>query len=170
MRHLVGRGQGSHRPVGPHKEPAFGRRNLATATPTLIKTALISVGSAVSDWVAGDLPEIRSPFRTRKRGVETKIILNGVARPIDEVLLGNLAGAHAWYGMLNAGKTFAEISQVTGTPKRRIQQMHDLAFVASDIIRDLMKDRQPIGFTSDWCLRHNLPADWQAPRDLIAAL
>jgi len=30
--------------------------------------------------------------------------------------------------------------------------------------------RQPPGFTSDWCLRHELPSDWQEQRDLIATL
>ena len=28
----------------------------------------------------------------------------------------------------------------------------------------------PQGYTSDWCLRHDLPSDWQAQRDLIATL
>ena len=122
------------------------------------------------DRIAGHLPVIRSLFQHRKRGVETKIILNGVARPIDAVLLGNIANAHDWYGMIKAGKTFTEISQTTGTPKRRVQQMLDLAFLAPDIIRDVLEGRQPLGFTSDWCLRHDLPADWKNQRDLIAAL
>lgn len=120
--------------------------------------------------VNGDLPAIRAPFRIRKRGVETKIVLNGTARPVDEVLLGNIASAHAWYGMIGAGKTFANISRETCTSKRRIQQMLDLAFLAPEIIREVMEGRQPIGFTSDWCLRHDLPIDWQAQRDLIATL
>jgi hypothetical protein len=122
------------------------------------------------DRITTNALSITAPFQTRKRGVETKIILNGVARPIDEILLGNIASAHAWYGMLKAGKTFAEISKATGTSKRRIQQMLDLAFLAPDIIRDVIEGHQPVGFTSDWCLRHDLPADWQAQRDLIATL
>ncbi len=85
-------------------------------------------------------------------------------------MLGNIANAHDWYGMIKAGKTFTEISQTTGTPKRRVQQMLDLAFLAPDIIRDVLEGRQPLGFTSDWCLRHDLPADWKNQRDLIAAL
>jgi len=120
--------------------------------------------------IASDLKPILAPFRIRKRGVETKIVLNGTARPVDDVLLGNIASAHAWYGMIKAGRTFADISRETGISKRRIQQMLDLAFLAPDIIRDVMEGRQPLGFTSDWCLRHDLPSDWQAQRDLIATL
>ena len=123
-----------------------------------------------SNRIASDLSPIQAPFRTRKRGVETKIILNGTARPVDGVLLGNIASAHAWYRMIKAGKPFADISRDTGISKRRIQQMLDLAFLAPDLIREVMEGRQPLGFTSDWCLRHDLPTDWQEQRDLIATL
>lgn len=117
-----------------------------------------------------NLSTIRAPFRIRKRGVETKIVLNGAPQPIDETLLKNIANAHAWYGMIKAGKSFAEIAHESGISKRRIQQMLDLAFLAPDIIRLVMQGRQPIGFTSDWCLRHEVPSDWPAQRDLIATL
>jgi len=120
--------------------------------------------------IIGDLPFIHSPFQIRKRGVETKIILNGAARAVDEVLLINIAQALRWYGLLKAGNTFSEISRETGISKRRIQQMLDLAFLAPDIVRDVLQGSQPLGFTSDWVLRHNLPSDWQAQRELIATL
>jgi hypothetical protein len=48
--------------------------------------------------------------------------------------------------------------------------MLDLAFLAPDIIGQVMDGRQPLGFTSDWCLRHELPSDWQTQRGLIATL
>jgi len=113
---------------------------------------------------------IRAPFGTRKRGVETKLILDNATRQPDQTLVGNIASAHAWYSMIRAGRTFAEISEATGVSKRRIQQMLDLAFLAPDIVRDVLDERQPIGFTSDWCLRHELPADWREQRRIIATL
>lgn len=78
---------------------------------------------------------------------------------------GGLSYESVW-----AGKIFADIPRETGISKRRIQQMLDLAFLAQGIIRDAMEGRQPIGFTSDWCLRHDMPTDWQAQRVLIATL
>lgn len=48
--------------------------------------------------------------------------------------------------------------------------MLDLAFLAPDIMRDVLDGRQPLGFTSDLCLRHEVPSDWQAQCDLIATL
>ena len=66
---------------------------------------------------------------------------------------------------LNRGIAAAE-----GTSKRRVQQMIDLAFLAPDIVRDVLDGKQPIGFTSDWCLRHEIPSDWSKQRAIVASL
>ncbi|MEM9429595.1 MAG: recombinase family protein [Pseudomonadota bacterium] len=116
------------------------------------------------------LPPIHAPFRMRKRGVETRLILDGAARSPDDTLIANIANAQAWYGMLKDGRTFSEIASETGISKRRIQQMLDLAFLAPDIVRDILDGRQALGLTSDWCLRHDLPSDWRAQRELVATL
>jgi DNA invertase Pin-like site-specific DNA recombinase len=112
----------------------------------------------------------RVSFQLRKRGVETKIILADAPKGIDETLIRNIAKASVWFGRIKAGETFTEIAATEGTSKRRIQQMIDLAFLAPDVIRDVMEGKQPIGFTSDWCLRHDLPGAWNEQRQLIATL
>lgn len=56
------------------------------------------------------------------------------------------------------------------TSKRRVQQMIDLAFLAPDIVRDALDGSQPLGLTSDWLLRHDLPANWKEQRALVATL
>ncbi len=48
--------------------------------------------------------------------------------------------------------------------------MIELAFLAPDIIRDVLEGTQSLGFTSDWCLRHIIPTGWDEQRALIAAL
>ncbi len=68
---------------------------------------------------------------------------------------------------MKAGKSFAQIADVEKTSKRRVQQMIDLAFLAPDIVRDVLDGNQPIGFTSNWCLRHALPSDWNEQRQLL---
>ena len=110
------------------------------------------------------------PFQLRKRGVETKIILNDAPSGKDETLIRNIAKAHAWFERIKAGETVSEIAASEGTSKRRVQQLVDLAFLAPDIIRDALEGRQPIGFTSEWCLRHDLPSDWTAQRQRLATL
>ena len=110
------------------------------------------------------------PFQLRKRGVETRIILGGAPTGQDYTLIRNIARAHVWFERIKAGETFAQIAEADDTSKRRIQQMIDLAFLAPDIVRDVIDGKQPLGFTSEWCLRNDLPSDWQEQRALLASL
>ncbi len=109
------------------------------------------------------------PFTERRRGVEMKLIIEGDAT-IDERLLRNIANANHWYKRIKQGATFDQISNETGTSKRRIQQMIHLAFLAPDIVRQITQGKQPMGLTSDWLLLHSMPADWDAQRKRIANL
>lgn len=110
------------------------------------------------------------PFELRKRGVETRVILANVLAETDETLIRNIAKANAWFDCIKTSETFAEIAATEGTSKRRVQQMMGVAFLAPDIVRDVLDGNQPLGFTSEWCLRHDLPSDWTAQRQLLATL
>jgi DNA invertase Pin-like site-specific DNA recombinase len=120
------------------------------------------------DLVDADL-QITLPFTERRRGVEMKFVVGDTATP-DEKLLRNLANANHWYARLKDGATFDEIAAEAGTSKRRVQQMIHLAFLAPDIVRQITLGTQPLGLTSDWLLRHDMPADWDAQRKRIANL
>ena len=48
--------------------------------------------------------------------------------------------------------------------------MIDLAFLAPEIVGQITAGTQPIGFTSDWFKRHQLPQDWLKQREILAAL
>ena len=113
---------------------------------------------------------ITTNFQLRKRGVETKLILADVPTGQDDKLIRNIASAHAWFKQIKSGATFDQIADAEQTSKRRVQQIIELAFLAPDIIRDVLEGKQPVGFTSDWCVRHSIPSDWNAQRDLLQSL
>lgn len=123
----------------------------------------------INDTPQDDLA-ITAPFQLRKCGVETKLILADEPGDRDETLIKNIAKAHVWYERIKAGETFSDIAATETTSKRRIQQMIDLAFLAPNILRDVIEGKQPIGLSSDWCLRHEIPSDWSEQRQLTAAL
>ncbi len=110
------------------------------------------------------------PFQTRKRGVETKLIIGHVEPEKDHTLIRNLATAHKWLGMIKLGKSLDEVALEVTTSRRRIQQIIAFAFLAPDIVQMILDGRQPIRLTSEWVLRHKLPNDWQDQRALIATL
>jgi hypothetical protein len=123
-----------------------------------------------AEYINADALTSRHPFQLRKRGVETRIVLADTPTGQDETLIRNIARANAWFGRIKSGETFAEIAETEGTSKRRVQQMIDLAFLAPDIVRDVLDGKQPMGFTSEWFLRHDLPSDWQEQHALVATL
>ncbi len=110
------------------------------------------------------------PFQTRKRGVETKLIIGHVEPDKDHTLIRNLATSHKWFGMIKAGKSLDAIAAQEATSRRRIQQIIAFAFLAPNIVQMILDGRQPIGLTSEWVLRHKLPNDWQDQRALVATL
>ena len=113
---------------------------------------------------------VTSPFRHRKRGVETKLIIGDEPADIDATLLRNIARAHRYFDLVRSGKTFAEIAEAEGVSKRRVQQVIELAFLAPDVIRTVREGRQPVGMTSDWLKRHAFSPIWTEQRDAFATL
>ncbi|WP_320179001.1 hypothetical protein [Roseovarius pacificus] len=94
----------------------------------------------------------------------TSRVTRAVLSPAAQVL------AHAWFERIKAGETFSDIATTDNTSKRRIQQLVGLTFLAPDIVWDVLDGQQPLGFTSEWCLRHDLPSAWTLQRQLRATL
>ncbi len=134
-----------------------------------LKTVSVSLDIDV-DAIDANVLQIEAPFQLRKRGVETKIILAETPRDRDETLIRNIALAHHWLERIKAGETFGDIAKTDDISKRRVQHMIDLAFLAPDLVRDVLEGKQSLGFTSDWCKSRTLPSDWQDQRALIATL
>ncbi|MCY1128625.1 recombinase family protein [Frigidibacter sp. RF13] len=126
--------------------------------------------NVAEDRIDPDQLRVATAFTMRRRGVETKLILGNEAGPPDQRLLTNIAAALGWLDRIKAGKTYAEIADEDGVPKYRVQQAICYAFLAPDIIRQVLQGRQPLGLTSKWIFRHALPLDWAEQRALIARL
>ncbi len=139
-------------------------------TVTLDPTRLATLCSAAAHAIDQEILTLSAPFLMRKRGVETKLILQDTPIDPDQTLIRNIAKAHQWYQQVKAGQTLSDIARDAGTSTRRIQHMIDLAFLAPDLVGQVLAGTQPAGFTSDWFKRHSLPGEWQDQRDLIATL
>lgn len=132
--------------------------------------ALAALLATAPDRIATDALTGTAAFQHRKRGVETRLILAGEPGAQDKILLRNIAKAQQWWQEIKAGRSFDEIAATTGISRRRVQQVIGLAFLAPDLVRDVVQGQQPVGFTSRWYLRHDLPSDWDQQRQLIRAL
>lgn len=132
--------------------------------------AVSQVLSIKEDRILANALTITSPFQIRKRGVETKLVLGDDTVERDETLIQNIAKAHHWFEQIKAGRTLSEVAKANATTSRRIQQIIELALLAPDITKMILEGKQPLGFTSEWCKRHQLPSNWQEQRVMIATL
>jgi site-specific DNA recombinase len=137
---------------------------------SLSSNSLAELLSVDYERVSEEHLEIESAFRLRKRGVETKLILASATGQRDETLIKNIAKAHQYFDLIRSGKTYAEIAAAEGVSKHRIQKLVDLAFVAPDVVRDVFAGSQPTRLTSEWLLRHAVPAIWTEQRNIFRSL
>ena len=119
--------------------------------------ACLSMGP---DCIREDALRILAPFRLRRRGVETKLVLGNPTKSVDRTLLRNIANALSWLDRIKAGKTYEQIATEHAIPTDRVRKAIRYAFLAPDIVRAIVEGRQPVGLTSSYLLHHPLPDDW----------
>ena len=110
------------------------------------------------------------PFRQRRRGVETRLIIENPTSNRDQTLIRNVALAHSWFAELRNGASFTEVAERAGTSKRRVMQLVDLAFLAPDLTAQILDGQQPASLTSDVLIRQGIPSDWDEQRRLFDSL
>ena len=148
-------------------EARFGASNMELRLDRDVLSTKLDVPKA--DLFGGGLV-FNKPFRLRKRGVETKLVLGGIQTEPDQTLIRNIIAAQNWFEAIRLGKTFEQIAKDAEITKPRILQMMDHAFLAPDIVKMIAAGKQPVGLTSEWLQRNALPIDWQEQRQVIASL
>ena len=129
--------------------------------------ACLSMGP---DRIREDALRIHAPFRLRRRGVETKLVLGNPTKSVERTLLRNIRNALSWLDRIKAGKTYEQIATEDAIPTDRVRKAIRYAFLAPDIVRAIVEGRQPVGLTSSSLLHYPLPDDWEKQRALIATL
>ncbi len=107
------------------------------------------------------------PLTIRRRGVETKLLLHGEPLPQDTTLIGNIAKGHAYLDLITKGQSAQAIAEKNGISVKRVQQIIEFAFLGPDAVRQIIEGRQPPFLTADWCLKHEIAADWAAQQMLF---
>ena len=132
---------------------------LCLSCSTAIRSLLAS--SMGPERIREDALRILAPFRLRRRGVETKLVLGNPTKSVDRTLLRNIANALSWLDRIKAGKTYEQIATEDAIPTDRVRKAIRYAFLAPDIVRAIVEGRQPVGLTSSYLLHHPLPDDWR---------
>ena len=110
---------------------------------------------------------IEAPFKTRRRGIETKIIVGDMKPAPDRTLLRGLAKAHRWAAAMQGGRSLAAIARQEKVSEAYIRPRLRLAFLSPPIQKAILRGTQPADMTLEALLRTTLPLEWQAQEDIL---
>ena len=114
------------------------------------------------------------PLQMRRRGIEMKFVVNGDSKAsprTDPALLKMIARAHCWFGDLVSGHaaSMVEIGKREKVGKRYVSRIIRLAFLAPEVVEQIVKGRQPPELTAESLLkdRTQLPLEWEAQHRML---
>jgi len=121
-----------------------------------------AIGSSDDDLV------IVAPVTLRRRGVETKLIIDGPDGPntapqTDITLIKVIAQAHRWKDDILSGRfpTLRRLARTYDEDDRYVARLLPLAFLAPWIVEAAVAGEQPIDLTAqDLVTLDELPPDW----------
>ncbi len=113
------------------------------------------------------------PVHFKRRGVELKLVLAGEQGPSanpDPKLIDAVIQAHRWFEDLRSGEVASvlDLAKGHGVDRGNVSKTLPLAFLAPDIVQDILDGRQPLELTTSRLKRiGELPASWSAQRQLL---
>ena len=119
--------------------------------------------------------ELTAAVGLRRRGVETKLVLPGLARQnhtarYDPALVKAIARGRAWFEELASGRsrTLQELAKRDGISRRYIRRLVNLAFLSPKLIEAMLLGRQPVDLSATRLTEFDLPLDWSGQHRLLA--
>jgi len=113
-------------------------------------------------------------MQIRRREIEMKFVINGDSKAsprTDPALLKMIARAHCWFDNLVSGRaaSMVEIGKREKVGKRYVSRIIRLAFLAPDIVEQIVKGCQPPELTAESLLkdRARLPLAWEAQHRVL---
>src|SRR5215470_5632358 len=123
-----------------------------------------------------DTIELPATIEFKRRGVETKLQLPGVAEPnhglrCDPALIKAIARGRAWFGELATGRarSLEELARRDGISRRYIRRLVGLAFLSPRLVEAILKAQQPVELTATRLSQLDLPLDWSEQHRLLAS-
>lgn len=112
---------------------------------------------------------LKIAIKLQRKGVEAKLVIAGQTkyRQPDAELCRLIAKGRYWFDLLASGKvkSVKEIAIKEEIFDTEVTRVLPLAFLAPEIVKDILEGRQPESLTVKGLARLNpLPTDWQAQK------
>jgi len=124
------------------------------------------------DVEQGQTATLKYRLQQKRRGVEFKLIIGGRAlNTPDTKLTKTIAQARHWYEQLKTEKrsSVQDIALSENIDASDVSRTLPLAFLAPDIVHDIITGNQPVELTTDSIKRKtaHLPNDWSDQRSYL---
>jgi DNA invertase Pin-like site-specific DNA recombinase len=147
----------------PGQHPAL----IDIADPLLAREVLLSASEPI---------ELKAAVAFKRRGVETKLVLPGLAQQnhnskCDPALIKAMARGSVWFEELATGRarSLQELARREGITRRYIRRLVNLAFLSPQLVEAILQGRQPVELTATRLTELDLPLDWTEQRRLLAS-
>lgn len=107
-----------------------------------------------------DRPEIEKPLKLRRRGVETKLCINGQTRVPDLTLLKRFYRAMEWVGEVEAGASLAAIAEREKVAPEFISNNIKFAFLSPQIIERVIAGSHAPTLSTERIFKSQMPNFW----------
>jgi hypothetical protein len=134
----------------------------------------LTVDLALFTGGAGPLVRHEIPMRIKRRGVETRLVIEGAtitsATTVDAALVKAVVRAHTWFDDLVAGqaKSLKAIAKAEKLSDQYVSRLMPLALLALEIVKAVLAGTQPVDLTADTLINHtDLPTSWVEQKALL---
>lgn len=108
------------------------------------------------------------PYRMRRRGFESKLILPGTARTEpDQTLVRRTLQAMDWLKELKSGKSLSEVASTHNVPTEYVSANLDLALLSPKVLSAIADGKHDPYFTATRLKSMTIPHDWAAQETLL---
>jgi len=132
--------------------------------------------SCASDTASDNSIELKAAVAFRQRGVETKLVLPGLAQQnhrsrCDPALIKAIVRGRALFEELatERARSLQELAKRDGITRRYIRRLVNLAFLSPQLVEAILQGRQPAELTATRLSELDLPLDWTEQRRLLAS-
>jgi site-specific DNA recombinase len=134
------------------------------------------VWSSASEDPSDSAIELTAAVAFKRRGVETKLVLPGLAQRnhssrCDPALIKAIARGRTWFEELATGRarSLEELARRDGITRRYIRRLLCLAFLSPELVEAILQGRQPVELTATRLTELDLPLDWTEQHRLLAS-
>jgi DNA invertase Pin-like site-specific DNA recombinase len=141
-----------------------------------VRRGIIVGGNPAASIESDGTIELPATIEFKRRGVETKLVLPGLAEQnhgsrCDPALIKALARGRAWFEDLTTGRarSLEELAKRDGISRRYIRRLVGLAFLSPRLVEAILKGQQPVALTATCLSELDLPLDWTEQHRLLAS-